>query len=50
VPDGKAYRKFYDSWDICDYKFWYDPEPRIYFINGTPRIIEPSPIWRVARK
>lgn len=22
VPDGKAYRKFFCSYDICDYK-WY---------------------------
>jgi hypothetical protein len=24
VPDGKAYRKFYDTWDICDFKFYAD--------------------------
>ena len=21
VPNGKAYRKFYDPWNICDYKY-----------------------------
>lgn len=25
VPDGSAYRKYSDSWDICDYKC-YCPE------------------------
>lgn len=20
VPDGKKYRRYYDSWDICDFK------------------------------
>jgi len=24
VPDGKAYKKFSDSWNICDYKMFYD--------------------------
>lgn len=23
IPNGKAYRKLFDSWDICDYKFMY---------------------------
>lgn len=22
VPSGKAYRKYSNSWDICDYKFF----------------------------
>ena len=25
VPDGKAYRKFFESWDINDYKFLAQP-------------------------
>lgn len=27
VPNGKAYRKFYNSWNICDWKYrwiWED--------------------------
>ncbi len=23
VPSGKAYKKLFSSWDICDYKFLY---------------------------
>jgi len=50
VPDGKAYRKICNPWDICDYKFLYDPKPRIRSWGGEFVVIEPSPIWRVARK
>lgn len=26
IPNGKAYKKFFNSWDICDFKFVeYDP-------------------------
>jgi len=32
VPDGKSYRKFYESWNICDYKFFaYDNEKPWFF-------------------
>ena len=24
IADGKAYRKFFDSWSICDYKWFCD--------------------------
>lgn len=24
VPDGKAYKKFFESWNICDYKWDVD--------------------------
>lgn len=24
IQDGKAYRKFYDTWNICDYKYPID--------------------------
>jgi hypothetical protein len=26
VPDGKAYRKFYDPWNICDYHYFVPKE------------------------
>ena len=39
VSDGKTYRKFYNPWDICDYKFY--AEGHSYF--------EERP-WRVNRK
>jgi hypothetical protein len=24
IPNGKAYRKIFDSWNICDYHYWFD--------------------------
>ena len=52
VPNGKAHKKFYDSWNICDYKNRYDPWPSIYFnwITGEQEIIEPIPEWKARRK
>lgn len=52
IADGKAYRKFGDTWDICDYRFMYDPKPRIRasYLTGELQVIEPEPIWRVNRK
>lgn len=26
VPDGNRYKRYYDSWSICDYKSLIDPE------------------------
>jgi hypothetical protein len=50
IPDGNAYRKFYDTWSICDYRFPYDPNPFIRCWRGYPELIEPTPFWRVTRK
>ena len=50
VPNGKAYRKYMEPWDICDYRYFYDAYPTVYFIRGKQELIGPSPIWRVARK
>jgi hypothetical protein len=50
VPDGGAYRKYYDPWNICDYRFQYDPQPRIYWWRGYPEVIEPDPLWKITRK
>lgn len=30
VPDGKAYRKYSNSWDICDYKSYWPNMPDKY--------------------
>ena len=24
VPDGKAFKKFFDTWSICDYRYYAD--------------------------
>jgi len=38
VPDGKIYRKFYSSWDICDYKSYWTPDSKWW------------PYWRARMK
>ena len=43
IPDGKAYRKFYESWNISDFWSRYDPRPRQRY--GLV-MIEPDPVWR----
>jgi len=50
VPDGKAYRKYFDSWEITDYKFMWDSRTRYYWISGELKAFEPDPEWRVRRK
>jgi len=50
VPDYKAYRKLTDPWEICDYKFRYDPKPRIWHYGGEIRILEPDLRWKAVRK
>ena len=48
VPNGKAYRKFYDPWNIVDSKYYDDCQP--YFSNWLQEWVEPSKTWRVKRK
>jgi len=50
VPNGNAYRKFNDPYNICDFKFLYDPHPRYYWRNGELVSYEPTPVWKVIRK
>ena len=26
IPNGKAYKKFYDPWNICDYYYYVSPD------------------------
>lgn len=37
IPNHKAYKKFYEQYDICDYKYKYDPNYN-------------QPLWQVGRK
>lgn len=48
VPDGKAYRRFYNPWDISDWVFMYNPYPRVYYNYrlGQFEWIEPDPIYK----
>jgi len=50
VPNGKAYKKYWDPWNICDWKWMYNPYPHYWSWDGEIRVIEPGPIWRVNRK
>ena len=48
VPDGRAYRKYYDQWNICDGQYLYDPRPRWY--NWGQEWFYPDPVWKVRMK
>lgn len=50
VPDGKAYRKLYCSWNISDFNVRWNPKPRIWWINGKQQVIEPTPEWKARMK
>lgn len=50
VPDHNSYKKFTDQWDICDYKYCYDPHPSIHFWGGELHYYEPDPKWKAVRK
>ena len=50
IGDFNTYRKFTDPWDICDYKYMYDPHVHISYWGGKKHIIEPDPLWKAVRK
>ena len=50
MPDGKAYRKHTNPYDICDYKWLYDPKLYISHIFGRMEWVKPDPIWKYSRK
>lgn len=52
IADGNAYRKHFDQYSICDYKFSYNPFPRVYYNyrTGEPEWVEPEPIYKYNRK
>lgn len=51
VPNGRAYRKYHDPWDICDYKCRWDPNGWIIVKDGELVWVPPlDPEWRVRRK
>lgn len=47
VPDGKAYRKFFESWDICDYKIHYSQN---FFYNEVEDSEYSPEIWKYRNK
>lgn len=50
VPDHKAYKKFYQQYDICDYKYQYDSKPSTYHWGGEIHYFEADPRWKAVRK
>lgn len=51
VPDGKAYRKILNPYDITDWKSRWDPHPHyFYHFNGELDVILPDPEWKARRK
>jgi hypothetical protein len=50
IASGKAYRKLTNPWDICDFKYRYRSEPRLYQWGGYPEWVDPDPIWWYNRK
>lgn len=52
IPDGARYRRYFDQYTICDYKFFWDPTPRVWF-NPFKRewdIIDATPEWKARMK
>jgi hypothetical protein len=50
IADGNSYRRMYDQWDICDWRFRYDPRPRYYSWGGELRVSTPEPEWKIRSK
>jgi len=52
IADGNSYRKHFDQYSICDYKFLYNPHPWLYysFRTGEPEWMMPDPIYKYNRK
>lgn len=49
VPNGKAYRKYYDPYKIVDWKSLYDPNP--WWFDLKQEWVEPhDPEWKAWRK
>lgn len=34
VPDGKAYRRYYNPWDICDFRFYEKRPEKPWKVRG----------------
>jgi hypothetical protein len=50
VPNGGKYRLYYDSWDICDFKFFYRDYPIYRWVKGKQEEIPPEPQYKWNRK
>jgi hypothetical protein len=52
ISNGKSYKRYYCSYDICDYKFQYNPNPYVRFDYRKGKLVwqEPEPIYKYNRK
>lgn len=52
IANGCSYKKHFDQYSICDFKFPYNPYPwvSINFRTGEPEWVEPEPIYKYNRK
>lgn len=48
VPNGGGYRKMYDQYSICDWKYLYDPNP--WWSNWKQEWVDPTPLWKARKK
>lgn len=52
IADGCSFKKHFDQYSICDYKFQYDPHPWVHYHTrtGEPEWVQPDPLYRYNRK
>jgi hypothetical protein len=52
IANGCSYKKHFDQYSICDYKFSYNPHPWVYYSyrTGVPEWVQPDPIYKYNRK
>ena len=48
IADGGSYRKIYEQYNICDWKFLHDPNPR--WSNYFQECTDPTPLWKARKK
>jgi hypothetical protein len=50
--DGGWCKKFNERWNICDFKWWWDPNPRVRFNYRTGEFesYDDGPEWKARMK
>jgi hypothetical protein len=50
MAGGGSYKKYTDPWDICDFKFKWNPYPEVYWGKNGPEWYWDEKPWQVFRK
>ena len=51
IANGGSYKRYTDPYDICDFKWRWDPEPWVYWGKSGPEwIYSNEKPWQVFRK